>query len=171
MTQVPDKLPVFEAGAKLLQRAERDPDMPRPAATIVGAALVLLRAVVGAVVSVGVVRGWDGLLLVVDSAVEVLGFAVDGASWLRWVTFSIGAGMMLFQVALAVLIYLGSNWARVLVMLVAVFDISTTFVAWSVRGQEITLSGTIYSLAIDILILLALSSQAAAGYARRHEPG
>ena len=56
-------------------------------------------------------------------------------------------------------------------MLVAVFDISTTFVAWSVRGQEITLSGTIYSLAIDILILLALSSQAAAGYARRHEPG
>jgi len=32
------------------------------------------------------------------------------------------------------------------------------------------LSGSIYSLAIDILILLALSSQAAASYARRNDP-
>lgn len=101
---------------------------------------------------------------------EVLGFASDGAPWLRAVVFSLGAALLLFQAVLAVLILRGSNWARVLVMFVAVFDIYTTFIAWLTREQELTLSGSIYSLAIDILILLALSSQAAASYARRNDP-
>ena len=79
MTNVPDKLPAFEAGARLLQREETDPNMTRPAATVVGAVLVLVRAAIGAVVLAGVMRGWDGLLSAVDSAVEVLGFASDGA--------------------------------------------------------------------------------------------
>ena len=43
MTNVPDKLPAFEAGARLLQREEPDPNMTRPAATVVGAVLVLRR--------------------------------------------------------------------------------------------------------------------------------
>ncbi|MCB0886873.1 MAG: hypothetical protein KDB41_08835 [Propionibacteriaceae bacterium] len=170
MTNVPDKLPAFEAGARLLQREETDPNMTRPAATVVGAVLVLVRAAIGAVVLAGVMRGWDGLLSAVDSAVEVLGFASDGAPWLRAVVFSLGAALLLFQAVLAVLILRGSNWARVLVMFVAVFDIYTTFIAWLTREQELTLSGSIYSLAIDILILLALSSQAAASYARRNDP-
>ena len=49
MTNVPDKLPAFEAGARLLQREETDPNMTRPAATVVGAVLVLVRAAIGAV--------------------------------------------------------------------------------------------------------------------------
>ena len=170
MTQLPEKMPAFEAGAKLLQREERDPHMRRPAPTAVGAALVLLRALVGGVVLIGVVRGWDAFLLAVDSAVEVLGFASDGAPWVRSLVFAVGGLLLLFQALLAVLIFLGHNWARVLVMVAAVFDISTTFFAWSMQGHEITLSGTLYSLALDILILLALSSQAAAAYARRNEP-
>lgn len=149
MTNVPDKLPAFEAGARLLQREETDPNMTRPAATVVGAVLVLVRAAIGAVVLAGVMRGWDGLLSAVDSAVEVLGFASDGAPWLRAVVFSLGAALLLFQAVLAVLILRGSNWARVLVMFVAVFDIYTTFIAWLTREQELTLSGSIYSLAID----------------------
>lgn len=170
-TTAPDKLPPFEAGLKLLQRAESDPNMARPSATVVGAVLVALRAALGAVVLVGVVKGWDGLLSAVDSAVEVLGFANYEAPWLRTLVFAVGAALMVFQLVLAILIFQGRNWARMLIMIVAVFDISTTFVAWAMRGQELTFSGTIFSLAIDILILLALSSQAAAAYARRLERG
>lgn len=170
MTELPEKMPAFEAGAKLLQREARDPDMRRPAPTVVGAALVLLRALVGGVVLVGLMSGWDAFLLAVDSAVEVLGFAAEGAPWVRSLVFGLGGLALLFQVVLAVLIFLGHNGARVLIMVVAVVDITTTFFAWSVQGHEITLSGTLYSLALDILILLALSSQAAAAYARRNEP-
>ena len=41
--------------------------------------------------------------------------------------------------------------------------------AWWAQGQEITLQSTFLSLSLDILILLALSSQSAAAYARRGE--
>lgn len=170
MTHMPEKLPAFEAGARLLQREQRDPNMARPAATVVGASLVILRALIGAVVLAGLMSGWDGLLLAVDSAVEVLGFAREGAPLLRMVVFSLGATLLLAQAVVGILIFFGYNWARVLVMLAAVVDISTTFIAWSTSEQDITFAGTIYSLAIDILILLALSSQAAASYARRNEP-
>ena len=45
----------------------------------------------------------------------------------------------------------------------------TAFVSWWVRDQEITLQTTLLSLAVDILVLLALSSRSTAAYARRRE--
>jgi len=56
-------------------------------------------------------------------------------------------------------------------MALAVLDITTTFFAWATGAQEITLQGSIFSLAIDTLILLALSSRDAAAYARRRQGG
>ena len=55
------------------------------------------------------------------------------------------------------------------VMLFAVGSISFSFVAWRILGERIELEGTFVSLALDILILLALSSRSAASYARRNE--
>jgi hypothetical protein len=54
-------------------------------------------------------------------------------------------------------------------MIIAVGSISTSFFAWWVQGQEITLDSTFVSLSLDILVLLALSSRSAAAYARRNE--
>lgn len=51
----------------------------------------------------------------------------------------------------------------------AAISIVTAFVSWWVRDQEITLQTTLLSLAVDILVLLALSSRSAAAYARRRE--
>ncbi|WP_312677807.1 hypothetical protein [Microbacterium sp.] len=54
-------------------------------------------------------------------------------------------------------------------MVFSTLSIVSSFVAWWAQGQEITLQSTFLSLSLDILILLALSSQSAAAYARRGE--
>ena len=59
----------------------------------------------------------------------------------------------------------GRNWARVVVMVFSTLSIASSFVAWWAQGQEITLQSTFLSLSLDILILLAVSSQSAAAYA------
>ncbi|MBZ6372011.1 MAG: hypothetical protein LBE44_08990 [Microbacterium hominis] len=63
----------------------------------------------------------------------------------------------------------GRNWASVVVRVFSTLSIASSFVAWWGQGQEITLQSTFLSLSLDILILLALSSQSAAAYARRGE--
>ena len=86
-----------------------------------------------------------------------------------WVVL-VGLGVVtVIELACGILIFRGSNAARVLVMVVTVISISTAFVSWWARDQEITLQTTLLSLAVDILVLLALSSCSAAAYARRAE--
>ncbi|WP_448261983.1 hypothetical protein [Microbacterium aurum] len=52
----------------------------------------------------------------------------------------------------------------------AYLSLTETFhVGWWAQGPEITLQSTLLSLSLDILILLALSSQSAAAYVRRGE--
>ena len=169
VTTAPEKRPTFEPAPALLRPTRYDPAMPRPATIVAGAGLVLLRALAGAIILAGLVNGWDGLLGAVDSAVELLGGAFVDYGSLRNVALVVGALVLVFQGLLAVLIYLGKNWARVLVMIAATIDIITTFIAWASQQQEITLAGSIFSLALDILILLALSDRRAAAYARRHQ--
>lgn len=79
------------------------------------------------------------------------------------------AAVVVLQMALAILIYVGQNLARVLVMIIATIDIGSAFAAWIARGGSLGLAGTLSALALDVLILLALSSQSAAAYARRNE--
>lgn len=54
-------------------------------------------------------------------------------------------------------------------MIIATIDIGSAFAAWIARGGSLGLAGTLSALALDVLILLALSSQSAAAYARRNE--
>lgn len=165
----PEKRPAFEPASALLRPPGYDPDMPRPAMTVAGAVLILLRALFGFVIIAGVAHSWDGLLASVDSAVEVLGFAAGGSATVRVAALVIGIALLTVQVVLAVLVFRGLNWPRVLIMAVAAFDVTTTFIAWVTGDQEITLAGSIFSLALDTLILLSLSNRSAAAYARRLE--
>jgi hypothetical protein len=48
-----------------------------------------------------------------------------------------------------------------------VLSISTAFTGWWAQGQDIRVGTTLVTLALDILILLALSSRSAAAYAHR----
>jgi hypothetical protein len=57
----------------------------------------------------------------------------------------------------------------VTVMAFSVISITGAFIQWWSEDQEITISGSLLTLGLDILILLALSSRSAAAYARRNE--
>ncbi len=169
-TPEPRKRPAYEPAARLLRPPRGDPDMPRPASIVAGAVLVLLRALAGVLVLAGIALEWQGILA--DPDVQLALEGIDTATAQMWglVTVLVVGGItVLIDVVLAVFVLRGRNWARVVVMVVSVVSISTSFFAWWVQGQEIRVDETFVSLAFDILVLLALSSRSAAAYARRNE--
>ncbi|WP_447587649.1 hypothetical protein [Microbacterium lacticum] len=89
---------------------------------------------------------------------------------LHWRTYLEGLSRDIDGLSPTADVYDASLWV-VLVGLgvVTAISISTAFVSWWARDQEITLQTTLLSLAVDILVLLALSSRSAAAYARRAE--
>ena len=75
------------------------------------------------------------------------------------------------DIGLGLAVFFGRNWARILVMLTSVFAVLTAFISNADRSEVITL-GTLPTVSISILVLLALSSHRARDYAlsRRHQP-
>lgn len=168
-TPVPAKRRAFEPASRLLKPPEHDPEMPRPSSIVAGTVLILVRVVAGVVVLAGIAFGWGDLMSDPDSVLDGFAPTREGQQAALWAVLAIGGTVLLIDLVLAVLVYRGHNWSRVVVMLIAVLSISTTFFARWAQGQEITLEGTFVSLSIDILLLLALSSRSAAAYARRNE--
>ena len=76
-----------------------------------------------------------------------------------------------WDIVLGVANFFGRNWARILLMLSSVLAVVTAFISNADRSEVITL-GTLPTVAISILVLLALSSHRARGYAsrKRHQP-
>jgi hypothetical protein len=77
---------------------------------------------------------------------------------------------LLLYLGLALFVFLGHNWARIVAMAFATTSIILAFADYLHNGVQITLRTTLASLALDILILLALSSTPARHYARRQRP-
>lgn len=162
------KRPAFEPPSVLTAPVMPPPTMPRPAATAFGALLVVLRVVAGVVWLVAVAANWERIVRE-DLAIEVEpGSDVDEATRLVLVVLLVaGAVLLLLESAFAVLIWYGSNWARIAVMFFSTISIATSWID-SVTGEtEITVRTTLITLALDILVLLALSSRNARAYARR----
>jgi hypothetical protein len=86
-----------------------------------------------------------------------------------WVFIGAAAVFLAAEALLGILILSGRNFARVLVMVFSVVSICTAFAGWWAEGQDIRIQTTYVTLALDILILLALSSRNSAAYARRRE--
>lgn len=172
--RVPQKRPAFEPPTALVGRVDVDPGMRRPASTIAGAALVLLRALAGAVWVVAVSFGWPEWL---RAASGIFGGDASAPSDLTALVDVVGAGVFVgvagivlaAEALLGILILGGRNIPRVLVMVFSVVSICTAFVGWWADGQDIRIGTTYVTLALDILILLALSSRSSAAYARRRE--
>ena len=164
-----ERRPAYEPPLRLLRPTPYDPDMPRPAATVAGGVMVLLSAAVTVLMMVDLAAHWRGYA---EEALRDLDGIVPSAdvfdASLALILAVLGA-IALVEAVCGVLILRGGNAARVLVMAVATVSIVTAFVSWWVQGQEITLQTTLLSLAVDILVLLALSSRSAAAYARRRE--
>ncbi|WP_194396744.1 hypothetical protein [Microbacterium atlanticum] len=166
---VPQKRPAFEPPGRLLKPTGYDPDMRRPPTIVAGTALVLLRVLAGIVVLGGLALGWDDLIDDPGAMLDGFDPSPEGAQAALWLVLAAGGTVLLIDMLLAILVYRGRNWARVIVMVIAAGSISTSFFAWWAQGQEITLDSTFVSLSLDILVLLALSSRSAAAYARRNE--
>ncbi|SIS00850.1 hypothetical protein [Microbacterium sp. RURRCA19A] len=151
----------------------RNPAMRRPAATVAGGVLVLLRAASGIVWGIAVAFDLPPWLQAIAGAAE--GSGADPTLTLP--ELGIGAGLFfgilgviaLIQAVFGIQLLRGSNVARVIVMLVSTLSIITAFAGWWELGQEITVGTTLVTVSLDILVLLALSSRDAAAYARRNE--
>ena len=168
-----EKRPACESPVALAAPVAGPPTKPRPVSTTVGSALVLLRVVAGVVWLTALSLQWDDVFTLAfdEAGVALTGDAFAAMSQAVYLVVSILIGMvLLIDLALGVLVFLGLNWPRIVVMTISTFSISASFVTWWVGDQEITLQTTFLTIALDILVMLALSSRSARAYARRPRP-
>ncbi len=137
----------------------------RPMQTVFGSVVSFVRGAFWVLVAVG--------LFLVDPADLGLDISYEGVPG-QTVFIAVGA-ILLFAAAcdigLGIANLFGRNWARLLLMLSSVVAVITAFISNANRTEVITL-GTLPTVSISILVLLALSSHRARDYAsrRRHRP-
>ncbi|SDR75644.1 hypothetical protein [Microterricola viridarii] len=143
----------------------------RPAPTTMGAVLMCLRALAGVLVIAVAFGDREDFLndVIFEGAKATAEERAAASAFVDVLMIGYGA-WLLFYLVLAWLVLRGVNWARVAAMLFATVSILVSFFEWWQSGLEITLRTTLLSLALDILILLALSSRAARAFARRNDP-
>ncbi|QIK63399.1 hypothetical protein G7068_09455 [Leucobacter viscericola] len=163
MTDRHAKRSAIEPAAELFRQEARLPnDAPRPGPIVGGTVIVLLRAVAAVLWWIGFVREWPGVISDTELAQEPA-----TARILLIILLGFGAVWTIFLVLLARWVWRGSNTARVLVMVWTTLSITVSAIDYFVNGEEITVRTTLLTLALDILVLLALSSRDARAWARR----
>jgi len=165
-----EKRPAFELPAALIRPQPVAPTMHRPVATAFGAVLVVCRVLAGVVWLISLAVSWNQLLtedleITIDSVSDE-----EASNIVLAVILIAGAIVLAVELVLAVLVYLGSNWARITVMIFATLSVSLAALDYFTGEEEISLRTTLFTLALDILVLLALSSRNASAYARRPRP-
>ncbi|WP_448808187.1 hypothetical protein [Agromyces bauzanensis] len=162
------KRPAFESPAVLATPVTPPPSMRRPAATAFGAGLVVARVIAGIVWLIALALRWDTVVREQTDIVLEPGSDEAAAADLVLVILLVAGGILLaVELVLAVFIWFGGNRSRITVMLFATISIATAWIDSVSGSTEITLLTTFITLALDILVLLALSSRNARAYARR----
>lgn len=136
----------------------------RPAPTIVGAVMLAGRALPTLSLVVVVMLNRDELA---RSLVDGNGSAAPQLAALIW---AVAGALGLFAAADALLAwrtFLGRNWARVAAMGLSTASMILQAVSLAAGGPAITLNTNLAGLALDILLVIALSSDRARIYARR----
>ena len=143
--------------------------MKRPLSTLAGGILVILSAFAAALFIADVALRW--FTDTADEVVWMLGDSVTPDARLAglYAFLGIGGFFVLAELVLAVFVLRGRNGPRVIVMTYSTITICASFAGWWAGGQDVTFETSLISVATDVLILLALSSQDAAAYARRFE--
>lgn len=165
-----EKRTAFEPPARLAEHEPLQRRMRRPAATAFGSVLVLLRVIAGVVWLAAVALNWSAVEREFD--VRLGGASAAAASQAALaVVLLIGGTVLAIDLVLAVLIWSGSNWARITVMLFATINITIAAIDSFTGETEVTIRTTFVTVALDILILLALSSRSSRAWARLPRPG
>ncbi len=150
----------------------------RPLSIILGSLLMLARAIAGFVF---VAASASTLAGIVSSIVnEILNeqpedrlSPVEAASLTEALSGLLVAALIAYLIwhtiyfFLMVAVFRGSNVARIVAMSFATVSILFAFLATVSGGEQISFRTSLLSLALDILILLALSGHDARAYARR----
>lgn len=139
----------------------------RPSSVIGGVLLMGVRALSGGFAILTVIVSWDSFTGTIVLNGENLTRSDPQAAGvvLGWLLAAYGLYLLLY-LGLAVLVFAGRNWARVVAMSFASVSILLSFADYALNGAQITLRTSLVSVTIDILILLALSSTQARHYAR-----
>jgi hypothetical protein len=142
----------------------------RPVPTTLGFLLMLLRVVAGGVTVALTIVDWRGVIQ--SELADAGGVTLDPATRaIVEVVVAVVVGMLalglVIYLLLAVLVFLGSNWARIAAMSLSALFILVTAIDYFNGGPQISLRNNLLGLPLDILVVLALSSQRARLWARR----
>ncbi|MFF1571524.1 LssY C-terminal domain-containing protein [Leifsonia sp. NPDC058292] len=134
----------------------------RPVPTTLGFLLMLLRVVAGALTIGVLVLAWPELLRAGSITIS----DADSDVALGVIAGVLGLGLIVY-LALAVLVLLGSNWARIASMTFSAAIIAFTAIDYFNGGPQVSLRTNLLGIPLDILVVLALSSQRSRLWARR----
>jgi LssY C-terminus len=104
------------------------------------------------------------LLLPVQYVPEV---NVEGGRPALILAGSVVAVVALIDIGLAMAVFVGRNWARILLMLSCVLSTTVAFVGNATGAEAVTLATSLPTVGLSIMVLLALSSHRARDYATR----
>jgi hypothetical protein len=161
------KRPAFESPMRSTER-ERGRRMRRPVATSFGAVLVVLRVLAGSVWIVAVALQWDQVLreeIGIDPSTDADAATVSRIVLIALIVFVVI--VLAIELVLAVRIWAGGNLSRITVMLFATVNITITAIGSFTGDAEVTVRTTLVTVALDILVMLALSSRDARAFARQ----
>ena len=152
-----------DADARRIALAER-----RPVPTALGALLMTLRVVAGVgYIALNLIEWNRFVASQVTPAEQAAGVDYATVSLVLGIAMgAFGAGLVLYFL-LALLVFFGSNWARI-----AAMSYSSLIIVFSVidslnGGPQVSLKNNLLGLALDILVVLALSSKRSRLWARR----
>ncbi|HEY5223054.1 MAG TPA: LssY C-terminal domain-containing protein [Microbacteriaceae bacterium] len=145
-----------------------DPATKRPVQIVLGSLLMLFRVFAGIVTIASIFFTWGEIVrsaridepnLTPDEAHAVAAIVI-------WVLVALAAIAVLIYIGLIILVFRGSNWARIAAMVFGTMVIVGSAIDYFNGGPKITLFTTLPGLAFDILVMLALSSQSARVWSR-----
>ena len=156
-----------DAEARRIARAER-----RPLPTALGALLMLLRIAAGTLTVVLTVLSWPQVIQAefAASGTSLTPDERQAADLVFGIAMGVFAAGLVFYFLLALLVFTGSNWARIASMSYSALLIVIAAIDFFNGGPQVTLHANILGLPLDILVVLALSSQASRQWARRPRP-
>jgi hypothetical protein len=120
---------------------------------------------------VGFFRGLAFLLIALVLFFLPLQYAqsldIEGGRPALIVAGSVVAFIALIDIGLALAVFAGRNWARILLMLSCVLTTTTAFIGDANGSEAVTLATSLPTVGLSIMVLLALSSNRARQYAVR----
>ena len=134
----------------------------RPASTTTGSALTLLRALAYVVLAALALASADG-----TGILEGTGVDRDQLEVFAYSVAAVGIAAAVFDAVLALTVFRGSNWARLLLMGACTVTATTAFAATVGSDGRPVGYASLPTLSASILVLLALSSRSARQYATR----